>query len=869
MLWRRRRPVSQSERREADLFFADLVGLSPGRSGEEVSAVHAAAESFFAALTGLPESAPLSYPIARPLVPPHAGQLPSFPEHVSEEPGSAEDEDDSNVESDGRSADSALTRDFDEPALDPESNNDDAKRLSQVWISSDNLRRLLDKKGNPNGAERMALKGAIVYQLNTVVLYWQMGMFFRALASGKAPSRTVSLYVLLFPGEAKDNTGIKDLNDKVIGQWWNAQFIRRRQEAIGTIFGKTDQKFMVAAQTYKTAYILTYERTRKEFAERLKELDGQLRLILLKVLDEAEGDASAEQREEIKKLRKKLKKKSYRFDIFFGMRTLAPKGGTALTSVFLLVTEALKGAAIARYVGKVNALGTRVVRKWVMKIDPDKKKLDARGKEYEWPVFLKASAMAEKIKRLVVGGYTSDMPYQLEEIYVDTVWTFTFMKRKNLYWGNPDVIRDARKNKLLPAPLKEGNMTYSYPIQKDLLELWLVVLNMLDIVKRFKFAEFGTQVQRYHDDALEVFTQVGSPSKVIDWPKLERVLTHDVRQTQKIAVFESASEFLFYSFAADHRRRIFFSLDVRDMGVELMLHYEQSNRMVVHNKYSDTDLMEETFRASDAIDERRRLTYDAVVSTFKTYYDLLSGSSGGARPAVQQAFGAGPMGKLGSFAESVQIMLGGDEVYAAAHPLYAPYVHRIVHDLDRWQYGTRTLDLRASVAFSGVDDTDRTQIQLSHQQAMRLAEEAPSTLKRLERTHRRIERLIDVIEKNDAKKKRGPGYRTELAHLGLMKLFARVKHGKPGRMLDKDFKSLLDALRRGDIGGALNTSNFELVDFEGKVINVGALTKKALDLECKVRRDVGLDNRRVQLPPAHKIPLKLPKWLEELIDIWA
>ena len=856
MTWRRPRSISLSERREADLFFADLMGRPPEHPVEETPAPHATTELFFAELTGLPVQ---RWSPARARA------------DFEEDEIFAEDADD--LESDGRSADSALNWHFDEPGLDPEASSDSSKEVSQVWISSDNLRRILDKKGSPNDAERTQLKGALVYQLSTVVLYWQMRMFFRARESGEAAGKTVSLYILLFPGEAKDNTGIKDLNDKVIGQWWNAQFIKKRQEAIGNIFGARGSKFMVAAQTYKTAYILTYEQTRKDFAGKLAELDEQLRLILLKILDAAEGDATSEQRAEIQKLRKKLKKKNYRFDIFFGLRTLTPKGGSPLENVYLLVTEALKGAAIARYIAKTQSLGTRVARKFVTKIDPDKRKLDARGKEYEWSVFLKASVMAQKIKDLFVGGYTADVPYQLEETYVDTVWTLSFLPRKNLWWGNPDVIRDVRKKKLEAAPLKEGNMHYSFPIQKDLLELWLVVLNMLDFVKRFEFAEFRKEVQRYHDDVLEVFTQVGTPSKTIDWTKLERVLTHDVRQTRRIAEFESASEFLFYSFAADHQRRIFFSFDVRDMGVELMLHYEQSNRAAVHNKYSDIDLMEETFRASDAIDARRRLTYDAVVDVFKKYYDLLKQvGRGRAAVSTQRAFGPCAIGKLGSFAESVQIMLGGDEIYAAAHPLYAMYVASIISDLDKWQYGTRTIDLRASVAFSGVDDKDaqnRREIQLSHQQAMRLAEEAPGTLKRLERTHRRIERLIDVIEKNDKKKGRGPGYRNELTSLALMKLFARVKHGRPKRIADKDARTLLDAFRRGDIGGALRTKNFELVDFNGSVIDVDALEKKAAALEDKVRRDVGFDNVRVQVPPAHKIPLKLPKWLEELIDIWA
>lgn len=153
------------------------------------------------------------------------------------------------------------------------------------------------------------------------------------------------------------------------------------------------------------------------------------------------------------------------------------------------------------------------------------------------------------------------------------------------------------------------------------------------------------------------------------WTKLEKVITYDVRE-KKIAVSDSASEFQFYAYAADYAQRIFFSMDIRDMGVELMLHYEHSNREVGYNKYRDIDLMEETFRASDAIDERKRVTYDRVVEVFKKYHDRLIKNPDAGTNAAQKAFGGQVKDKPGTFEEAVQIMLGGDEVYVAAHPFF-------------------------------------------------------------------------------------------------------------------------------------------------------------------------------------------------------
>ena len=770
------------------------------------------------------------------------------------------------VASDGRSADDTLSR-IDDDERDPESQSDYPDQLSQIWSSADNLRRLLRERGVPSADDRSQLGSAVVYQLPTIALYWEMGLFLKALKNHSTLEKTVSLYILLFPGEGRDNTEIKDLNDKVIGQWWNGQYIRERFGAIARIFTEPG-RFAVMAQTYKTAYIITYAATRQEFVQKLAELDKALQKILLDILDKAEKDADAKQKNEIKKLRKKLKKRNYRFDIYFGLKTLKPAGASRLENVHLLVTEALKGAAIARYVAKTHAL-KKPLRRYLTMIAPDSKKLDARGKEFDWKVYIKISDIAEKIKELCVQGHihADGYLYITGEIYVDTVWTATFIERNNLHWGNPGVIRDVRKKKLEEPPVSKGNMTYSTAVLKVLLETWLVVLNMLDFVKRFSSPEFRREVQQYHDDALAVFLQIGQPSQDIDWPKLEKVLTHDVRQHRKIAVFESASEFQFYSLAADFHQRIFFSMDVRDMGVELMLHYEHSNREVGYHRYDGIRLMEETFRASDAIDARRRVTYDRVVDAFRKYYDQLSRNPAFAGKAAGAAFGAAGIEKLGSFEDSVQIMLGGDEVYAAAHPLYAQHVPGIIGELDRMPYGgNRTLNLRASIAFSSekkAEDPDgRKKVQLAHQEAMRLAEEAPGTLKQLERTQRRIERLIDMLETNPKKKKRGPGYRAELEKLPLTRLFARSKHGDPKRLTVAEFQVLADALRRGDIRRAEQTKKFELVDFNGNVVDGAKLEKQAAALEQKVRGDVGRDNTRVHPPPL----TKMPKWIDDLLD---
>jgi Subtilase family len=764
-------------------------------------------------------------------------------------------------DSDGRSADSALIFEDDPEDRDPGLTGDpDDERLAIVWARSDALRALLKNRHDTDEDDRLVLKASLIRQLPMLWLYWQMHVFQTALKHNSSPSKTVTLFFLLFPGEARDNTGIKDLNDNVFGQWWNGIYQQKRYDAIAKIFD--DKRFAVAAQTYKTAFIATYEGTRKDFVKKLVELDEALRVALLDTLQRAYDDdkTSENQKKAISALSKKLSKKGYRFDFFFGMKTLEPKSDSRLTNVYLLVTEALKGAALARFAAKSQTLNTRSIKKLAQQpgLSPDSKALDPRGKEYDWNDFLKCSNLAETIKGMVLKSQVPDVTVEMNSIYVDTVWTFAFIEYKNLYWGNPDVIRDVRKKKLERAPLSGGNVTYSFNLQRDILELWLVVLNMLDFVKAFESAEFGGKLVNYHDTGLQSFLELGHPDSRLDWDKLEYVLTHDSRLRESIAVFDTTSEYQFYAAVSDHQQRIFFSMDIRDLGVALMLLYEYSNREVSHRRYSDLDLMNETFRATDPIDMRRRVTYDTVLGIFRKYYDRLVKNDAGAHHAAAQAFGESVDTTLGSFAAAVQIMLGGDEIYVATHPLFARDVSAIIGEID-------PLDLRASVAFSNATqvarDKQRETNQKSHQRAMRHVELAPAVLKRLERTHRRIERLIEMIESNPKKAPRGAGYREELARLPLRKLYARWRIDWPPASMGKEARAkAYEALMSGE--GCEGDDAVELVDFAAGVVDRKKLEDEAKNLEDKVRRDVGADNVQIHAPPI----VKAPKWVEKLLD---
>lgn len=780
----------------------------------------------------------------------------------------------------------------------PHYNSADDDRAPYVWKNSDRLRDLLRAKGDPHKRERRFLATAINRQLRTTILYWQVTAFYRhtkyrgvlnlleevlflpflplftaAEEKGSHP-KEMTVYGVLFPGEARDSTGIKDLNDKVLGYTLNGIYIDERQNKIHEIFDRDE--FMVVGQDYKTAFILTLlENSRNDFAKKLRELDKALRDVLLdEILPAAEQDARSKGENarvrEIKKLGRKLRRnEDYRFDIYFGHSTVRPRGSIkhAIEVVFRLITEPLKGAAIARFISKGKSLRTRIARRFAKGFKADRKSLDRRGKEFKTNIFLAASKKAADIKEFMVDRPSEKNNFfDYYHIHVDTVWTVAFLKYRRRFFGNPDVIRDVRKKKLVKPPVRKGNIKASFLAQRDLLELWLVVLNLLDFVKDFLTKEFRRELLSYHEDALEASRDVRRPQgERIDWRRLEDVLTKDLRQNQPIAVLGTASEFLFYSTAADYPERIFFSMDIRDLGVDLVLLYENSNEEIEDKRPTDVALMEDTFRATDPINERKRFTYDRVVHTFGLFHALLARGASvkrtDGRSEARKAFGRGmrTSGKIPSFEESVQIMLGGDEVFVAAHPYFSAYVHEIIKALDETPYETTTLNMRAAVAFSRAKAKpnpaeQREANQYAHYQAMKGADDAPATLKLLERAQRRIERLIDKLEENEDKKDKAPPFREELEELGLTKVFARVNYGNPKVLSARHFGKFTRHLQMENVRLASRMLPTDFVDFDGNVIDEEALRKRAEALEEKVRRVVGRDNKHVDPPPARKIP---------------
>jgi len=795
-------------------------------------------------------------------------------------------------EVEGDSADTTVA--YDQALIDPDYNAE-YDEVSRVWLYAQEIRELMDRRGDPFDPDRKHLADAVLRQLQSLGLYREIKLAKAAAKASRKP-QTLDLYVLLFPGEGRDNTGIKDLNDKVLGYKVNSGFIEKRQDAIPKFFWdrnrRTGPRYVTVGQDYKTASIVAYEKTRKDFAGDLVKLDAKLRQHLLDSLDEAEKDpADEKQIAEIKKLRKILRRnENYRFDFLFGTASIDPsKQPSEIDALFLLLTHALKGAGIARFVSKASGQRSTEARKigGGTGTRADSKKLDTRGKAFDLAVYRRTTNAAEQINAFMTTPYNRDRPYDYINILVDAVWTFAFLYYRKVWFGNPDVIRDVRK-KLLVKPVPKQGVKYTFKAQVELLELWLIALNELDFVKDFLLAEFRKELVTYHQLCYAAFTELhANVSNPIDWDRLEKVLTHDLRLTRdRVLVQGTTSEYQFYAYAADNTQQIFFTMDVRDLGVEVVLWYETSNLIILEDKLQDIKMMEETFESTKPVNQRKRATYDAVVAVMRKYFDLLRKTHG--RAAALKAFETGVQtaGFASDFNRCVQVMLGGDEVFVAAHPYFARYVSNIVCDLDKTTFksdshgrdlGNRPLNMRVSVAYSsakvvgggpssaGISPEQRLQNQLSHDRALRLGGSATSALKALERTHRRIERLIDLLEANEKKAKLAPPFTDRLTKLGLLHYYIQVQYAHTAALSMPRYEELLAALYSGDLVKAQGMKLVDLVDCDGNIVDARKLTSDAAALEAEVAKAVGRDNYHQDGPPVN--PKKALKVIGIVADI--
>src|SRR5690606_28148331 len=127
-----------------------------------------------------------------------------------------------------------------------------------------------------------------------------------------------------------------------------------------------------------------------------------------------------------------------------GLTTVLLSGHKSVEILFMLLTEALKGAGLARFITKGQTLKRQKAREFAKGVLPDPPALDQRGKEFKWDTYFVASKRAAEIKKLMTAKPTRSKSADYNQVFIDTVWTRAFLEYRRFWYGNPDMVRDVR-----------------------------------------------------------------------------------------------------------------------------------------------------------------------------------------------------------------------------------------------------------------------------------------------------------------------------------------------------------------------------------------------------------------------------------------
>src|SRR5262249_16833232 len=130
-------------------------------------------------------------------------------------------------------------------------------------------------------------------------------------------------------------------------------------------------------------------------------------------------------------------------------------------------------------------------------------------------------------------------------IYANKVWMPAFLYYRERYFGHPDMIREVRKKMQGKEDWqKTVGMLPGKRAKRSRHELYFITLNLLDFVAGFLTSEFHKELVAFHDLALAAFFELEDDVRPINWDRLIRVLTHDIRLTSdRRIVLGTTSEF--------------------------------------------------------------------------------------------------------------------------------------------------------------------------------------------------------------------------------------------------------------------------------------------------------------------------------------
>ncbi len=678
--------------------------------------------------------------------------------------------------------------------------------VPERWLHSDTTRLAVRSVNDTDPSLRRGARESLATGVSRQVP--DFDLFREAMSREKAIN---VILLLVFPGSTADNTGTKDLNDKVLGYSLTSEYIRKRNAAIDAVFEA--EGFVMIDQDFKSSgFVPTAEASRhlldagqaqkkrsREYRERfdrgLSALDGRLRDLLLDILQNRFDEIDETHREAARTLRDRLLEDAdHRFDVTYGMANPAGRGATS-QDIYPPLLLAKLNASKASYTARRRDLIDSLLPGW------HGSDFDRRGYAFDPATYqrlsVKAGEIRDEIRRHLDG-----------QITVDGVRARVFVRVRGKLTPNRHVMRDARKGKIKPPdPSPEKD-------QLERIEGYRAIVNTMDVFESFLSGELDGEKAGQLRRATRLHEKLGRMDTDIGRGELSRVLDVDVRM-ERIALANRTSEYLFFTEAADHRHRVIVGLDIRDLGVDALIEYARAVDRVAEKP--GTSLLAVTLEANDPILAMKRHAVDLIVDAYgKMASKLLAADVGWLHDAAEpyNRAWAEAYGYAGGFdiladpldrSESPNYLIGGDEVILALPPAFLPLIPEF---LGRVCPPSAT-NTRGAVVFSDAGhppDADpavqRRLNQHAHATALTAADKGPDILKDLERDHWRLGRKIEKID-DDAERREK---QRRLAGLGLLRLYVEIPslYGipdlLPSRVFIKDFsgtkRSFFDLKRR-------------------------------------------------------------------------
>jgi hypothetical protein len=493
-------------------------------------------------------------------------------------------------------------------------------------------------------------------------------------------------------------SGIKKMNDVVLGQSWNDKLINRRNEIAKEVFAK--HGLTVCDSGYKTI-TLTSEKpasaVAKDLAAAMAEIDLRMKPEVEKVLAEAHAFYSAQidnpatspndlaaakkHKAGIEDMQGDLKKdaNAYRYDMTAGAADLAKPGKQATYDDILAAKmDATKAAYMARDSGE-QRVGT---------FDPEQ--------------YHKFCVDTVKMRERLVG---QTLPIQ-------------GIPRELIKNGalDPDVFRAVRKGEIDPKTLDDKQKQLLKDVQQ-----YMNRVNTLDYMAPFKGDEIAEQSGR-----------VAEARKLLEELKKDQPISKEAADHLADLIAnappqkDTAGESQFYGRAAKLKDRVVLNADIKDLGVRLFAEQEQTMGDIAGGKDARTAAR----GASDGIVQEKR---DAVAS-FRLYYaEVLKKARemAQARPNDRLALEEALRNE-----DSPLILLGGDEITISLSPAF--------QELDLINEMVKKLQelATARVAVTNTGDANGAE---GHAKAMEAADAGHGVLKKYEELGRYLRKVKPTL----------------------------------------------------------------------------------------------------------------------------